>query len=175
MAAPRRRRVIPKSRAKKVAKKPPSKPSPRRRVIPKSRAKKSSTPLARQAPVSSGGDVPDQKLKPSTAARDLADLKLNAMPSPMTRPSPRGFTDPRFNAMPSPTPSPMGRGFADPRFNAMPSPMSRPMSRPMNPLQQSALRNLFTNYNKAINTGYTRPLSNSRYNSIFGSMFGRKP
>lgn len=74
MAAPKRRRVIPKSRTKKPAAK---KPLPRRRVIPKSRTKKPSTPSkARQAPVSMGGDIPDpQPLKPLQPPRGPGTLK----------------------------------------------------------------------------------------------------
>jgi hypothetical protein len=66
-------------------------------------------------------------------------------------------------------PIPSGYTFANPRLdpNYVPPPMTPP--------QQDMLRRLFSSYNNAVNTGYTRPLTNNKYNKIFGSLFGRRP
>jgi hypothetical protein len=160
MAAPKRRRIIPVSRAKKVVKKkaPAKKNAPkRRRVIPKSR---NNNPKASEP-------------KRGIQYDDLNKLKADAAGGAKNAPIRKFGVD----LPPQPPSGPGGRyGFPTPR-PVMPyaNNMPKPMPRPMTPPQQNMLRNLFSNYNKAINTGYTSPLSNSQYNKIFGSMFGRKP
>ena len=196
MAAPKRRRVIPKSRTKKPAAK---KPSPRRRVTPVA----SKPSRARQAPKSQGGDVPDpQPLKPLQPPSGPGTLKGR---DSIRGRGPGGIYNPtlqeQFSRLTKDYNEVASYAKANPsdqyganklkdyanrmsdlqkqikkssggRYGFKPS---TPMPRPMTPPQQNSLRKLFSSYNNELNAGRTRALSNKQYNNIFGSMFGRKP